>query len=149
MIYSVDTNVLIYAHDERDPVKLAIARDLLARLSSKRALIALQVIGEFQFVLRRKLKLPVPAVAAQARAVYMQYPSFDYDHVCVGQALDDMVLGQLSYWDALLLRACDHAGVQVLFSEDMQDGFRFGGLTIINPFGPEGLSPSAQSVLES
>jgi hypothetical protein len=35
------------------------------------------------------------------------------------------------------VRDRSRAGLQYLLSEDMQDGRRFGGLTIVNPFRPE------------
>jgi predicted nucleic acid-binding protein len=55
--------------------------------------------------------------------------------------------GRLSYWDALLLASCAQAGLTVLLSEDMQDGFKLGGVEVVNPFGPSGLSARAREVL--
>ena len=40
----------------------------------------------------------------------------------------------LSHWDAMLLAACKEAGVTTLYSEDMDPGTDYDGLTIINPF---------------
>ena len=40
----------------------------------------------------------------------------------------------LSHWDAMLLAACKEAGVTTLYSEDMQAGMNYDGVTIINPF---------------
>jgi predicted nucleic acid-binding protein len=40
----------------------------------------------------------------------------------------------LSHWDSMLLAACKEAGVTTLFSEDMDPGTDYGGLTIVNPF---------------
>ena len=40
----------------------------------------------------------------------------------------------LSHWDAMLLAACKEAGVTTLFSEDMDPGTDYDGLTIVNPF---------------
>lgn len=41
---------------------------------------------------------------------------------------------QLSHWDSLLLAACLEAGVDTLYSEDMQHGHDYDGVTVINPF---------------
>ncbi|MGD0604184.1 MAG: hypothetical protein ABSA53_11360, partial [Streptosporangiaceae bacterium] len=41
----------------------------------------------------------------------------------------------LSFWDALIVQAAIWAGAERLMSEDLQDGRRFGMLTIENPFG--------------
>ncbi len=40
----------------------------------------------------------------------------------------------LSFWDALIVQAAIQVGAERLVSEDLQDGRRFGGLTIENPF---------------
>jgi predicted nucleic acid-binding protein len=40
----------------------------------------------------------------------------------------------LSHWDAMLLAACKEAGVTTLFSEDLDPGTDYDGLTVVNPF---------------
>jgi predicted nucleic acid-binding protein len=40
----------------------------------------------------------------------------------------------LSFGDSLIVQAATHAGADRLVSEDLQDGRRFGTLTIENPF---------------
>jgi predicted nucleic acid-binding protein len=40
----------------------------------------------------------------------------------------------LSVYDALIVAAAQDAGCQVLFSEDLQNGQKFGTLTVQNPF---------------
>ena len=60
-----------------------------------------------------------------------------------------MASGRLSYWDALLLTSAREIGVKVMLSEDMQDGFRFGVIEVVNPFAPEGgLSVRARLLFE-
>lgn len=40
----------------------------------------------------------------------------------------------LSYWDSLLLAACLDAGVNRLYSEDLDDGMTYDTVVVINPF---------------
>ena len=40
----------------------------------------------------------------------------------------------LSHWDSLLLAACLDAGVDTLFSEDLDDGMTYDTVTVVNPF---------------
>ena len=40
----------------------------------------------------------------------------------------------LSHWDSLLIAACIEAGIDTLYSEDLDDGMTYDGLTVINPF---------------
>jgi predicted nucleic acid-binding protein len=40
----------------------------------------------------------------------------------------------LSYWDAAILAAASQMGCQTLYSEDLNDGQTYDGVTVINPF---------------
>jgi predicted nucleic acid-binding protein len=40
----------------------------------------------------------------------------------------------LSHWDSLLLAACEDAGVDTLYSEDLDDGMTYDAVTVVNPF---------------
>jgi predicted nucleic acid-binding protein len=48
-------------------------------------------------------------------------------------ALDLAVLTKLQVWDALIVSTAADAGCAVLLTEDIQDGFRWRGLTLIDP----------------
>ena len=89
-----------------------------------------------------------PAVASQhARNLFAAVPTFAYDAACVDLALAHAAAGRFSYWDGLLLAACSRAGVEVLLTEDMQDGASFAGVRILNPFSSTGLNDQARQVL--
>ena len=40
----------------------------------------------------------------------------------------------LQFWDALIINVAADAGCQILLSEDMQAGFTWRGVTVVNPF---------------
>lgn len=40
----------------------------------------------------------------------------------------------ISYWDAAIVEAAREAGCAILLSEDLQDGFDFAGVRVVNPF---------------
>jgi predicted nucleic acid-binding protein len=40
----------------------------------------------------------------------------------------------LPFWDAMLWASAQRAGVQYLFTEDLQDGFVLQNVHVINPF---------------
>jgi predicted nucleic acid-binding protein len=57
----------------------------------------------------------------------------------------DLAAGhQLGIWDAVILATASQSGCRFLLSEDMQDGFTWGGVTVVNPF-----TSSAPPMLES
>ena len=39
-----------------------------------------------------------------------------------------------SFWDSLVITVAQKSGAEKLYSEDLQNGQKFGGLTIVNPF---------------
>jgi predicted nucleic acid-binding protein len=41
---------------------------------------------------------------------------------------------RLSHWDSMLLAACREANVTTLYSEDIDAGTNYNGLSIVNPF---------------
>ena len=123
-----DTNVLIYAFTSRDR-RCARAEALLA----EGGVIGVQVLNEFTNVARRKLRWDWPqvdsALAVIAELVEPVRPLTAGIHRhAVTLARGDA----LSFYDALIVAA--DAGCQVLLTEDLQHGRKFGDVTIQNPF---------------
>lgn len=131
----VDTNVVVYALGGQDPAKQAVAQRLLAERGASRASLSTQVLAETCSVLTRKLRwAPDDALAAatllkQLRVVALT-PETQLD------ALRLAVEHRLSGWDAMVVQAALQAGCDVLLSEDLQPGRRFGSLEVVNPFAP-------------
>ena len=150
MSLAVDTNLFVYVQDGRDPEKQRIASDLYHRLAERDdVFVGLQVMGELFAVLVRKLKQE-PATAREAvESLGDAFETFGYDAVDVHAALAAASDGVLSYWDALLLSAASRVGCTVLVSEDMQDGFRFGTITVVSPFADGGPSPTLERMLST
>jgi len=112
-----------------------------------KAPLALQVIGEFQNAMVKRLKMPAPFAASSGHQFLATFSTFPYDNIAVERATSSFATGRFSYWDGLLLAASERAGITSLITEDMQDGMRFGPLEIINPFEGNALSARARSVL--
>jgi len=135
LIITIDTNVLVYVQDSRDPIKNAIASEIFLTVSAlDDTRIALQVLGELYSVLTRKLKQDASTAKQAVEAVATVFEPFGYRTSDVFAALNLADAGVLSYWDGLLVSAADQAGCNILISEDMQNGFSYGSLEIISPF---------------
>ncbi len=130
----VDTNILIYAHDARDPRKQACARELIRRLlRERRGVLSLQVLQEFFAAATRKLGMS----SEDARRRVVQYSRFDVVTLGVADmvaAVDLHRLHRLSIWDALIVRAALNGACTTLHTEDMQSGYMVEALTFRNPF---------------
>lgn len=147
MRITLDTNVLVYALDERDRIKQACARFVIGRAAEAGAQLALQVVGELQNVVLRRLHRSQSEAAAAGAAILATFDTFGYGRSDVAWALTELGEGRLGYWDALLLASAGASGQDVLLSEDLQDGCRYGPILVLNPFSADGLSDRVRAVL--
>jgi predicted nucleic acid-binding protein len=131
---AVDTNVLIYAHDPRDPQKQATAVTLIESLSDGALL--WQVACEYLAASRKLEPLGYSLQEAwqdldDLRAVWTTLlPSWSV----LDQGHELMTRFSLSFWDGLILAACLDGGVVRLYSEDFGGYPTINGLEVINPF---------------
>ena len=125
-----DTNVLVYLASGN-----SAKADAAERAISLGGTISVQVLNELTNVLRKKdnrswrdielvlddvenaLEPALPLTAATTRAAL----ALARDH-------------GFAFYDALIVAAAIEAGCDVLYSEDLQHGRKFGALTIVNPF---------------
>src|SRR4051812_23751706 len=117
--FTLDTGVLVYAVDARDPVKRELALQIVEAAAERNCPLALQVIGEFYTVASSKLKLGAKDAASRAEQLIAGFESFGYSVHAVRAALDEAARGRFSFWDAVLLASAAEAGCTRIFSEDM------------------------------
>ena len=132
----VDTNVLLYAHDDKPDSRCKIAKELVNQLWDSRAgVLSTQVLQEFYFNATKIYKLAMPrAEARRALAHYAQWRVIPTDAQMIMSASRLQDEHSVSFWDALIVQAALRASATFLCSEDLQDGRRFGSLTVRNPF---------------
>ena len=131
---AVDTNILLYVHDPRDPAKQAAAVSLLQSLSD--GVLLWQVACEY-LAASRKLE-PLGYSRSKAwqdlqdlhRVWTTILPSWEV----LDQAGRLLSSYSLSFWDSMILAACLEGGVTRLYSEDFDVYHRLDGLEISNPF---------------
>ena len=134
---ALDTNILIYATTDDDARQRHLAAcDLLERIAHLRAIVPLQVVGEFLNVCRKRKQLSYTSAIERADHILRVYR-------CIATTRPDYLRAaiaahrfRLQYFDALIVTVALRAGATLLFSEDMQDGFHMEGLTIVDPFNP-------------
>lgn len=134
--FSVDTNILVYATDPSAAEKMPHARRLLSSVARTDAVITQQVIGEFLNVSRRSSHLNQRRLRRIANRLCGVFPIIATSRPLLFDAFDLAERYRLQFWDAVIVSVCDAHGVSTLFTEDMQDGQRIGGLKIVNPFNP-------------
>lgn len=146
MKIALDTNILAYAEGVNDVEKRDAALALVRVLPQERVVLPVQVLGELFNVLVRKAGRrrqdartailgwqDTFAVAATTPEAMSAATDLANDH-------------HLGIWDAVIFAVASQAGCRLLLSEDLQEGFTWGGVTVANPFGSPS-HPLLQTVL--
>lgn len=134
--YFVDTNILMYAHDAAAGEKHQVARALVEELWETRSgVVSTQVLQELAVNLRRKAAKPLDARATRdVVSDYLAWHVVVNDGNSVLEALDLEERHHISFWDALVIQAANASGSDILYSEDLSDGQRYGAARVVNPF---------------
>lgn len=131
---ALDTNILAYAEGVGDTRRCKGARALVARLPGHLVVVPAQVLGELHRVLVGKVGRP----PAEARTAILSWAdAFDVADSTFGAmraALDLAADHRMPIWDALILSVAADQKSRLLLSEDLQHGFTWRGLTVLNPF---------------
>lgn len=130
---AVDTNILIYVNDPRNPDKQAVAASLIPSLTE--GVLLWQVACEYLAASRKLESLGYDRVQAYQyirdlqQVWYTALPTWNV----IDLAENLMSRFSLSHWDSMIIAACLEANVQRLYTEDF--GYSsIDGLEIINPF---------------
>ena len=130
----IDTNVLVYAHDGGSGAKHTQAVALLTRLfENAGGALSIQVLSEFYSVATRKLGIP----SDEAEEVIRDLGGWTIHrprHADLLKAAQMHRRYRIAWWDALIVHSAIELGCTVLWTEDLTDGQRYGGVTVRNPF---------------
>jgi len=129
-----DTNILFYAIDNTAGEKNRIASSLLRSAASVNAVLLLQTLAELSNAIRKRPAIPLDYLRRFIRANAMIFPVGESSLADVLLAGSIQQVHKIQFWDAMLVATAQRAGCTILFSEDMQHGRVFDGLTVLNPF---------------
>jgi predicted nucleic acid-binding protein len=136
VIVALDTNILAYAEGVNGPSMKELALGLVQRLPQGAVVLPVQTLGElFNVLVRKAARTP-----ANARAAILSwrdsFPLVETSPAIMIAAADLATDHRFGIWDAVILCAAAAADCRLLLSEDLHDGFTWGGVTIVNPFAP-------------
>jgi predicted nucleic acid-binding protein len=129
----IDTNIFIYAIDEKDALKQRRALEFVRNcIADSSGCISTQILQEFAATAFTKLKRPEAEIIRgltylESLEVVSITPSIIRHSVKLAGEF------QLHFWDAIILAAAEHAGCEVLYSEDFQAGTTYGKVRVENP----------------
>lgn len=136
----VDTNILVYRHDPRDPKKQRIATQLLRRgIADDSIRIAHQAVIEFYNAVSRPLRgfgplLDTAEATRETEELLVQFVVLYPDEYVVRAALRATAAYQLPWFDAQMWAYAEVNGLQEILSEDFQHGRFYGSVRAVDPF---------------
>lgn len=146
MRVALDTNVLAYAEGVGDEIRCTAAITLIEQLPAELILLPAQTMGELYRVLTGKAKRDPAEVREAILAWADSFEVADSSWVAFQSALDLAADHGLQIWDALILSVAADSRCRLLLSEDLQNGFTWRGVTVVNPFVAP-LSPLLSNIL--
>ncbi len=132
----VDTNILLYARDVRDPIKQTRAAEWLDHLWREQlGRSSTQVLSEYYVNVTRKFKPGLPPEEAwdDVQTLFAWNPQ-PIDAELLSRARMVERHYQLSWWDSMIVAAAQAQGCAILLTEDLSDSAVYGGVKIRNPF---------------
>lgn len=137
MRLALDTNVLAYAEGVNGAERRDRAISLIQRLPPENVIVPAQVLGELFNVLVRKAGRTRSEARDAVLAWQDSFAVIETSSATFVTATDLAADHAFGIWDAVILAAASHASCRLLLSEDLQDGFTWGGVTVTNPFAAE------------
>ena len=134
MRVALDTNVLAYAEGINGAERRDVALAFIRKLPQEACVVPIQVLGELFNVLVRK----AGKSRREARDALLSWR----DTFSVVETSSEAMLAAADLamdhpsgiWDAVILSAAAQGGCRLLLSEDLQEGFTWAGVTVVNPF---------------
>lgn len=134
MRVALDTNILAYAEGVNGAGRRSAALGLIQRLPPETTFIPVQILGELFNVVVRKAGRSRAEAREASRSWHDAFPVIETSPDVMLAATDLAADHQFGIWDAVILSAASKAGCRLLLSEDLHQGFTWGGVTVVDPF---------------
>jgi predicted nucleic acid-binding protein len=131
---ALDSNILAYAEGVDDPERQAVARALIDHLDEETTVIPGQALGELYNVLLRKGNFTRDEARKTVTVWRDIFPIGPTTEAALLAAIDLATDHRLKIWDSIIISVAAESGCRLLLSEDMQEGFTWCGVTVVNPF---------------
>lgn len=130
--YFIDSNILIYAHNDLNAVKTEKAQELIEQLTPT---VSTQVLNEFSNAFRKKFHTDWAIIRDMLSEVSDNTLLHKNDLTTVLKATDIAERYRYSFYDSQIIAAAIESDCTILYSEDMQNGHLIDGkIKIVNPF---------------
>ena len=134
MRVALDTNVIAYAEGIGDAAHRDASMELIRRLPQQSVVLPVQVLGELFRVLTGKVGCSPDAARARILQWADSFEVSDSTWSAFQSAFDLTADHGLQIWDALILSVTAENRCRMLLTEDMQHGFTWRGVSVVNPY---------------
>lgn len=129
--FAVDTNILIYLHEEPATFKSIRAKEIVA----ESPVISAQVISEYLNVLKRLLKVPKLRLIEHCIVLADGSEIAAINSNILVKSKELLIRYDFQMFDSIIVASALEANCNVLYSEDLQHNQLIENkLTIVNPF---------------
>ena len=131
----LDSNVLVYAYNISDPKKQRVAQTLVERAVAGQLIASTQVLGEFAATLLHKLSPParpedLTTILDALGPIKLVQP----DAEMVRRGVEAHASYGMHFCDGMIVAAAGRGGCERIWSEDLNPGQKYFGVTVTNPF---------------
>jgi predicted nucleic acid-binding protein len=131
----LDSNVLIYAYDPKDPRKQSIARELVEKALLGDGVVSVQVLAEFAATLLHKQRpTALPGTVREILDAMRPLSVVKPEAETVRRAVQAHEQYGVQFYDGMIIAAAERAGCKKIWSEDLNAGQEYFGVKVENPF---------------
>ncbi len=134
MRLALDTNILAYAEGANGAASRKSAIAILEKLPQASTFIPVQALGELFAVLVRKTGRSPEKARLAILGWQDAFPLIETSPAVLMSAAELASHHQMGIWDAIILSGAAAAGCRILLTEDLQSGFTWNQITVVNPF---------------
>ena len=130
----LDTNIVVYANDNRDKIKQEKAVNVISNLMKNGyGVISTQVLQEYAYTALKKLKQDYSIVLRQIKILEI-FQIIKQSPAMIHRAIEIMQFYKIGFWDACIISNAEFGNCSLILSENFNSGQYYSGLKIVNPF---------------
>jgi predicted nucleic acid-binding protein len=130
----IDSNIWLYAFIEtQNAGKSSIAKSVIQNKDIS-IVVSTQIINEVCVNLIKKANFSEEKIRELIESFYKKYGVIGIEREILFKSSEMREQHNFSFWDSIIFTSALYAGADILYSEDMQDGFVIEKTQIINPF---------------
>jgi len=136
----IDTNIIVYAFDESENKKRAIAKKLFEQATKGeiKAIISNQILAELYSVLTKKMETPLKTKEAQiiinGIIDSIHWKKTSYTEKTITRAIETSIKHKTPFWDAIIAETMLENETYKIITENIKDFEKIPELETINPF---------------